>query len=225
MTISVNTLFDRYVSCIKKGDPLAEQLREMLWDICLNLAGPIRGKFTPSNKVNGDLYDDAVKEVFMEFTGPKMDRVEQGRFTGYFLTSVNRRLIDVSRRLKHGQTVSLDALGVDITCDEERPPLDVEAMKARILRIADRLPKDMLETLCLRLEGLSGSGRYEDISERQGIPFGTVKSRLKHVRDRFKPLVEEISQYGPEELEGILDVVPELRAMAERKRGVVGRAV
>ena len=102
---------------------------------------------------------------------------------------------------KRGRTVSLDAMREDRGFDVADPKADAyltmeQGERLRLLRQGlSVLPEDLRRLIVLRdVEGLS----YDAIAECEGLPLGTVKSRISRARDKLTKILKNSSElFGP----------------------------
>lgn len=144
-----------------------------------------------------DVARDAVQKAFIKAYGA-LDRFELGRsFRPWFLQILRNQCRDELRRRKAGFEVKrLDAVLVQRLAGDESPERDRRRTEAReiLWRGLGRISVEHREVLVLKeIEGLS----YGEIAEAEGIPEGTVASRLYHARRALKEALEEMGVEYP----------------------------
>jgi len=128
---------------------------------------------------DGGAAEDAVQEAFLTVwkQSEKVDAA-RGKLTSFVLTVVHHKAID-ALRVRKGQMsrqVSLDPIlvekaGPDVT-ERALQALDRDAISRALTTLPDEQRQPMLMAY---FEGLT----HVEISERTGVPLGTVKSRLR----------------------------------------------
>lgn len=84
----------------------------------------------------------------------------------------------------------LNASSPEALTDRQTPDsiIESEELKKVILKAVSELPNELKEAFMLReIEGLS----YEDISEREDVPIGTVRSRIFRARQYIETKMEQ----------------------------------
>lgn len=144
-----------------------------------------------------DVARDAVQKAFIKAYGA-LDRFDVGRsFRPWFLQILRNQCRDELRRRKAGFEVRrLDAVLARRLPGDDDPERDHRRREARELlwRGLGRISVEHREVLVLKeIEGLS----YGEIAEAEGIPEGTVASRLFHARRALKEALEEMGVVYP----------------------------
>jgi RNA polymerase sigma-70 factor (ECF subfamily) len=143
-----------------------------------------------------DAARDAVQEAFVKAYGSLARFEGRSSFFTWFYRLVTNQCIDMQRReraLRRVEWRGGEALedGLPPAALESEAPvsdlpmeaLERKELRGQIARAIDELPDDSRETLLLReVDGLS----YAEIAEVQGIPRGTVMSRLHYARRRVQ---------------------------------------
>jgi RNA polymerase sigma-70 factor (ECF subfamily) len=139
--------------------------------------------------------EDAFQGTFLQ-VHLKCDSFEEGRrFRPWLYTVATNQAIDLQRRNKRHQHVSLDRrngevsdLGVlmDLLVGEDREPserFDLQERADWIREEVERLPEQLRCSVDLvYFQGL----KYREAADRLGIPVGTVKSRLHSALNRLR---------------------------------------
>jgi len=135
--------------------------------------------------------EDRTQEVFLKLHGalPKYDFGKN--FTAWFLTLAKNHLIDEYRRTKWEKTQRDDfderVLSQSAGGGPEESYVNTET-RAFVWEGLNRLSAEMRIILILRdLQGQS----YEEIAEAQGLPLGTVKSRVNRARLQLAKVLKE----------------------------------
>ncbi len=159
-----------------------------------------------------ELARDAVQEGFLKAYG-SLDRFEgrSGFYTWLYRLMFNL-CIDMKRRdrshrhVEWDDEVAKEAASGSAAPAMPEPGADLSRAELReaLARAIDQLPEDARRTLLLReVDGLS----YAEIARAQGIPKGTVMSRLHHARRRVRQLLiqagaVEVDLDGPRDSDG-----------------------
>jgi len=135
--------------------------------------------------------EDRTQEVFLKLHGalPKYDFGKN--FTAWFLTLAKNHLIDEYRRTKWEKTQRDDFDERVLSQSAGGGPEDsyvTQETRAFVWGGLNRLPAEMRMILLLRdIQGQS----YEEIAESQGLPLGTVKSRVNRARIQLAKVLKE----------------------------------
>lgn len=146
---------------------------------------------------------DAVQEAFVKAYSNLGKFEGRSSFFTWFYRLVMNQCLDAKRRDKadrhveyeEGGLVELQLEASEITVPEvsgvsfaPAATLMRKELREQIGRAIEQLPDDARETLVLReVEGLS----YKEIAEAQGIPKGTVMSRLHYARKQLQLILVE----------------------------------
>ena len=139
-----------------------------------------------------DAARDAVQEAFVKAFNNLGKFERRSAFFTWLYRLVKNQCLDMLRRDRSGRTVDWEegSLAEAEASDDATPEVDGVAfapatelqrkqLREKIDAAIAKLPEGARETLVLReVEGLS----YQEISEAQGIPKGTVMSRLFRAR-------------------------------------------
>jgi RNA polymerase sigma-70 factor (ECF subfamily) len=134
--------------------------------------------------------DDAAQEVFW-VAARKLEQIEQGKQHAFLYGVALRVAANELRRQTstpaRGAVEDLERLVDDSPTPEEQ----LEQTRARQLldTVLDRLPLELRAVLVLfELEGLD----VRSIAEIEGIPIGTVGSRLRRAREEFSAIARRL---------------------------------
>jgi RNA polymerase sigma-70 factor, ECF subfamily len=146
---------------------------------------------------DADVARDAVQQAFIKAYGA-LDRFDLERsFRPWFLQILRNQCRDELRRRKAGFDVQrIDGVMAQRLPGEEDPERDRRRAEAReiLWEALGRISVDHREVLVLKeLQGLS----YGEIAVTEGIPEGTVASRLFHARRALKEALEEMGVEYP----------------------------
>ena len=128
--------------------------------------------------------EDAVQEAFAQLWERAATLSPAGRIDSLVMTMVHRRAIDAVRRRRRGARVSLLDSGAlaqideraEAALDEVVTAISEASLRARLRTIMSELPEEQrLVVHGVYFESMT----LREIAERQEIPLGTVKSRLR----------------------------------------------
>jgi len=128
---------------------------------------------------NGEAAEDAVQEAFIALWN-QTDRIDEarGRVGSLLMTIVHRRAIDMlrSQRGLAGRAYALEVDVADPAADDILASV-ADAMTLDAVRVVlAGLPAE--QRVCIELAYFEGMTQTE-IADREGVPVGTVKSRLR----------------------------------------------
>jgi RNA polymerase sigma-70 factor (ECF subfamily) len=134
--------------------------------------------------------DDATQQVFMILSN-RLDHIEPGKERA-FLTGTAIRVASNYRRAQSRRIDVADTNAVEGAVDHSPNP-EISLERRRLRQLLDRalgeLPDDLRVVLVLsELEELSDP----EISELLNVPLGTVASRLRRARARFRQLADAL---------------------------------
>ncbi|HEY7137557.1 MAG TPA: RNA polymerase sigma factor [Acidimicrobiia bacterium] len=139
-----------------------------------------------------DLAEDAVQQTFVR-AWQAAERYDTTRDPASWLATIARRVaIDVWRREDRGSADRLGDVATDDPAVVTLPP-DMETLDAvwHVRRAIDELPPD--EATVVRLQHLDGMTHIE-ISEKLGLPLGTVKSRSHRAHGKLASLLGHLRE-------------------------------
>jgi RNA polymerase sigma-70 factor (ECF subfamily) len=148
-----------------------------------------------------DAARDAVQEAFVKAYNNLAKFEQRSAFFTWLYRLVKNQCLDMLRRDRSGRSVEWEEGGVaeaevsnaetpEVDGVSFAPAADVmrKQLREKINAAIAQLPNGARETLILReVEGLS----YTEIAEAQGIPKGTVMSRLFYARRQMQKLLIE----------------------------------
>jgi RNA polymerase sigma-70 factor (ECF subfamily) len=129
---------------------------------------------------NAEDAEDTVQET-LRVTFSRLDSLRDIEAISRWMRAVNRKIalyVLRKRRAERKATRRLEALAAEDSAAphaQESNESDEKELRGAVMLAVDALPDPLRVVVALRyLEGLS----YEEISERIGVPLGTVKSRM-----------------------------------------------
>ena len=134
-----------------------------------------------ARRINQNLGEDAVQDAFMRVYRVKDSLVDRN-VQAYMKSAIRHSIINELRKKYHNDV----PLNFDVAVDEPRDSFDPDLCSA-VQSAIDELPlhyRTVISGLC---EGLS----YLDIANRNGIPLGTVMSRVYRAREIVKSKLEK----------------------------------
>jgi RNA polymerase sigma-70 factor (ECF subfamily) len=145
--------------------------------------------------------DDIAQEVFL-VAARRLEDIDPGRERA-FLIGVTVRLTANVRRAVSAKAELADELNFERHVDPSPQPdelVDQLRLRAVLDQILSSLPADQREVFVLsEIEGLSGP----EVAAALGLPIGTVASRLRRARARFKMQVKRFRARSGEKLGGV----------------------
>jgi RNA polymerase sigma-70 factor (ECF subfamily) len=164
-------------SRLREGDPTA--LRELYH-------AEERRAFALALRVSGDtsLAEDAVQEAFAQLW-ERAERIslDGGRVESLLMTMVHRRAVDLVRRRRHLGKPLPDADLLEqvderasVMLEQVEEKLTTAGLRVELKAALAALPTDQREIV---RQAYYGGLTLREIAEREGLPLGTVKSRLR----------------------------------------------
>ena len=166
---------------------LATRIRERDPAALDELYRRVQGRaFALARRILGDaaLAEDAVQEALTQLweRAPRITS-DGGRIESLLLTMVHRRAVDIARR-RQGRETSLPDADLLQPIDERAAAMleateetvSTEGLRARLNAALSGLPA---EQRAIVKHAYFGELSLREIAEREGVPLGTVKSRLR----------------------------------------------
>lgn len=172
---------DRLVAQLRARDP--EALRELY-----DRFGRITFGFLLKTLRDRGAAEDVQQQVFLEVwrRADSFDP-ERGKLLTWVMTIARSRAIDHMRR-RVPEPIDPEVAARNVEAPEGVGAVDALAERWRLRALLDRLPATEAELLRRRFYvGLSQS----EIAERDGIPLGTVKTRMVSGLRRLRAMIEE----------------------------------
>jgi RNA polymerase sigma-70 factor, ECF subfamily len=132
--------------------------------------------------------EDVQQQVFLE-VWRRSDRFdpERGKLLTWVMTIARSRAIDHIRR-RVPEPIDPEVAAASVEAPSGTGEIDALADQWRMRALLDRLPA--AEAKLLRLRFYTGFSQSE-IAEREGIPLGTVKTRMVSGLRRLREMIEE----------------------------------
>jgi len=139
-----------------------------------------------------DLAEDATQQTFVR-AWQAADRIDVDRDPAPWLATIAKRVaIDIYRREARRPTTALDAVESGNSALISLPPeLDTLDAVWRVRRAIDALPAE--EAVIVRMQHLDAM-THTEISEKLGIPVGTVKSRSHRAHQKLADLLGHLRE-------------------------------
>jgi RNA polymerase sigma-70 factor (ECF subfamily) len=172
---------DRLVARLRDRDPAA--LRELY-----DRFGRITFGFLLKTLRDRGAAEDVQQQVFLEvWRRSDSFEPERGKLLTWVMTIARSRAIDHMRR-RVPEPVDPELAARSVEAPSDPGAIDALADQWRLRALLDRLPAAEAELLRLRFyAGLSQS----EIAGRDGIPLGTVKTRMVSGLQRLREMIEE----------------------------------
>ena len=124
------------------------------------------------------LAEDAVQETFMAiWRRPETFDPDRGSARTWLYSIVRHRAIDIARgRFFTQKRVSLETLSFEPRYPDVWQEVSVNLSRERVRQVVDDLPPEQREAVML---AYFGGHSQREISERTGVPLGTVKGRMR----------------------------------------------
>ena len=156
--------------------------------------------YTVALRITGNEADawDAAQEAFLRAYRSLKDFRGESRFSTWLYKLAGSAAIDLLRRRRDAQLVSLydEEESIPEIPDERFSPeteLEKKELRENVQRALSLLPADYRQILTLReLGGLS----YEELGETLGLEAGTVKSRLARARQKLCALLSRDGNFS-----------------------------
>ncbi len=157
-----------------------------------------------ARRVTGDDEDalDAVQDGFVRAYRNLGTFAGASSFKTWLMRIVYRRGIDIRRARPKARIVSMDqgeqtlAPNLPDTREGSDPagPADRAELGERIARAMEQLPADQRRAFVLHAEG---DMTYARIAEEQGVPIGTIMSRIFYARRKLREILADETE-GPD---------------------------
>jgi RNA polymerase sigma-70 factor (ECF subfamily) len=145
---------------------LLEDERDRVFTLCYRLLG---------NRAEAE---DAAQDAMLKVSLHLSELARDEQFGGWCWRIAHRICVD---RLRKSKRRDLLAASTSVSAGPDAERRMVERIAVR--RVLAAMPEDMSEVLILReMEGQT----YDAIAACLGVPLGTVKSRLRSARQRFR---------------------------------------
>jgi RNA polymerase sigma factor (sigma-70 family) len=185
LTYRVASVDTHTLDGFRRRDPIAvrEMYREygrLVYTVALRTLG------------RDDLAEEATQQTFVK-AWQAADRIDVERDPAPWLATIAKRVaIDIYRREARRRASALDDVAPDDNALVSLPPeLDTLDAVWRVRRAIDELPSE--EAVIVRMQHLDGM-THTDISEKLGIPLGTVKSRSHRAHQKLATLLGHLRE-------------------------------
>lgn len=142
------------------------------------------------------LAEDVIQETFLAlWRQAKSFKPQRGSARSWFLSIVRHRAIDITRgRSFAHERFSLDQYEVQHYYTDVWQEVSQELDKELVRKAVESLPEEQRETIMLAyFEGYTG----QQISQRTGVPLGTVKGRIRLGMQKLRGLIMDAVEGGP----------------------------
>jgi RNA polymerase sigma factor (sigma-70 family) len=174
------------VALVARGD---ESALAELYDRCGRVAYGLAFRVLRDDR----LAEDAVQEAFMSVWRTAAGfRAERAKASTWVLTLVHRRAVDLVRREERRRAEPLDDTSLEAatgTSAEDSAWLGFE--RERVQGALQKLPDVQREALEL---AYYGGYSQSELSERLGVPLGTIKSRMFAGLTRMRELLADATE-------------------------------
>jgi RNA polymerase sigma-70 factor, ECF subfamily len=145
-------------------------------------------------RVLGDVgsAEDVVQETFLSaWRHSDSYRPERGRARSWLLSIAHHRAIDRVRRSRaRGEVTELDPSAVDPNAADLVQAAEANDRRERILRALATLSSEQRQAVEL---AYYGGLTHVEISERTGLPLGTVKGRLRLAMEKLRLALADLA--------------------------------
>ena len=137
-----------------------------------------------------NLAEDVIQEAFLAvWRQAESFRPERGSCRSWLLSIVRHRAIDISRgRSFARERLSLEHIGFEPRYSDVWQEVSTKLDQELVRRAVDALPQEQREALMLAY--FDGQTQQE-ISERTGVPLGTVKGRMRLGMQKLRDMLTE----------------------------------
>lgn len=139
---------------------------------------------------DGNLAEDAIQESFVAvWRRPDLFKPDRGPFRPWFLSIVRHRAIDVARsRSSARDQLSLEQIASEPFYPGPWPEVRIKLDIARVKEAMRELPQEQAEAITL---AYYGGYTQKEVSEKVGVPLGTVKGRIRLGMQRLRGILIE----------------------------------
>ncbi len=141
--------------------------------------------------LNRDEANDLVQDTTLKALNNEEKFVDNANFKGWMLTIMRNIFINNYRKSARENTIvdtSEDLYRLNVAHDSggvETP--DGAFAVSEISSVIERFPDDFRKPFTMHVAGY----KYEEISEKLGMPLGTVKSRIFFTRKRLREILKD----------------------------------
>lgn len=141
------------------------------------------------------LAEDAVQEAFLGVWRTAAGfRAERAKASTWILTLVHRRAVDLVRREERRRAEPLDDTHDVATTESAEDSAWLGFERERVQEGLQQLPHVQREAIEL---AYYGGFSQSELSERLGVPLGTIKSRMFAGLSRLRELLQDGTEEGP----------------------------
>lgn len=140
--------------------------------------------------LNRDEANDLVQDTTLKALHNQDKFVDNANFKGWMLTIMRNIFINNYRKSARENTIvdtSEDLYQINVSQDSGLETPDGAFAMSEITSVIEKFPDDFRKPFSMHVAGY----KYEEISEKLGMPLGTVKSRIFFTRKRLREILKD----------------------------------